>query len=92
MSGVINYAFSPNTIVYVIIPCDLAKKVNTSKSVDIRVSEGRVIQFEASIILTGETMKYHIEITGRPGTVPVLTTDIFATLAEATAEYELRLM
>jgi len=84
MAGTINYLFDPNQVVYVIIPC-------STDNTDTKIKEAKVIRIRAEVLLTGQELEYDVQIVGNPGTTRVPEADMFATLALAGAEYEIRL-
>ena len=87
MAGSIDYLFDPNQDVFVIDECE-----NPSGAGDIiAVRPGEVIQVRGEVLVTESNLFYDIRVDGQSGTTEFLEADVFATLAEATTEYELRL-
>jgi len=52
---------------------------------------GTVIQVRAVQQTSGTTVTYDVRLDGDNGTTVIVETNMFATLSEATAEYEIRL-
>lgn len=78
----INYDFIPNQDVYVI---------TTASDGAISIRAATVLRFYAQAVHTGVEMFYDVRYDANPGNIQIKTTDIFATLSEAVAEYEVRL-
>ena len=87
MAGSINYLYDPNQDVFVIDECENPSGVGDI----IAVRPGEVIQVRGEVLVTESNLFYDIRVDGQSGTTEFIEADVFATLAEATAEYELRL-
>jgi len=87
MAGSINYLYDPNQDVFVIAECDNPDAAGTI----IAVRPGEVIQIRGEVLVTDTNLFYDIRVDGQSGTTEFIEADVFATLAEATAEYEIRL-
>ena len=81
-AGSINYLYAPNQTVWVITAC--------SGSIS-AVRSGVVIQVRGTALITETTVRYDIRLDGDKGTTEFVEANVFATLAEAVAEYESRL-
>lgn len=86
MAGTINYLYDPNQGVFVITDCDVDDPTGI-----IAVREGVVKFVRGDVLTTGTTITYGVSLTGQSGNVEFLEVDVFATLADAVAEYEIRL-
>ena len=86
MAGTINYLYDPNQSVYVIEPCD-ADNPNGPTA----VRPGKIIQVRGEALVTETWLFYDVQVDGQSGTTEFLEADVFADLATAVAEYELRL-
>ena len=82
MASPIAYAYEPEAIVWVI---------TTSNGCASAVKEGTVIQVRINVLSTSTTIKYDARLVDDIGTTEFIETDIFATLADAINEYEIRL-
>lgn len=80
--GTINYTYNPDQIVWVI---------NGGTSCPLAVEKGVVVQVRGTVVSTGTTVRYDIRVGVDKGTSEFIEADVFATLAAATAEYEIRL-
>lgn len=83
MASPIAYSHEPATEVWVITPAG-----TTCGSA---VKTGVVVQVRANVLTTGTNVNYDIRLGTEAGTTEFLDADIFATLADAVAEYEIRL-
>ncbi len=86
--GTVTYAYEPNVVVWAIsvgVNCPIAVLKGTILRVRIIVSVGT-----GSPPVTTKNY-YDIRLDGNLGTTEFLETDVFATLADATTEYENRL-
>ena len=86
MPGTIDYLYDPNQSVFVIEPCD----VDDARS-GTAVRPGKVIQVRGEVLVTQSLLFYDVQVDGQSGTTEFIEADVFATLADAVAEYELRL-
>lgn len=86
MAGTINYLYDPNQSVYVIELCDPDETRGSSA-----VRPGKVIQVRGEVLVTETKLFYDVQVDGQSGTTEFLEADVFADLATAIAEYELRL-
>ena len=83
MAGTISYQYDPNQIVWTIVPCgDLDEPI---------VKEGKIIRLRAEVLVTGVELEYDVQLGRDAGTTPIKEPDIFATLALAVDELEIRL-
>ena len=80
------------TVTYAYIP-DQAVWVITSDEAlcPIAIRSGVVLRVRISVLATGTTITYDVQIDGENGTEPFLEADVFATLPEASTAYEIRL-
>jgi len=83
MAGNIAYSFDPGQVIWVI-----DETVCTS---GLTVLQGTVVRVRGELLITTSTVNYDIRIGTNAGTKAFVEADIFATLAEAVAEYEIRL-
>jgi len=86
MAGTINYLYDPNQSVYVIDLCDADEPNGPSA-----VRPGKVIQVRGEVLVTITNLFYDVQVDGQSGTTEFVEADVFADLATAVAEYELRL-
>jgi hypothetical protein len=82
MASPIAYTHEPGDTVWVII---------TVGDCAAAVKSGTVIQVIATALITTTTVAYHVRLGTDNGTTEILEDNIFATLADAVAEYEIRL-
>jgi hypothetical protein len=85
MAGSINYLYDPNQSVYVIERC------NPDDAQPTAVRPGTVIQVRGEVLVTATNLFYDVQVDGQSGTTEFIEADVFADLASAVAEYELRL-
>lgn len=81
MAGTIAYLYDPNQTVWVI---DEVNEV-------LAVREGKVVRVRAEVLITSGKLVYDVRVGQEAGTKEFVETNLFATLADAVAEYELRL-
>lgn len=85
MAGTINYLYDPNQGVFVITEaCEDETGVTA-------VREGVVKFVRGDVLTTGSTITYGVSLNGQSGNIEYLEVDVFDTLADAIAEYEIRL-
>jgi len=82
MASPIAYSYEPETAIWVITP---------GGSCNSAVKTGVIVQVRANVLSTGTVVKYDIRLGTEAGTDEFLDADIFATLADAITEYEIRL-
>lgn len=80
--GIINYTYEPNQTVWVI---------SGGKSCPLAVEEGLVIRVRGNALTTGTTVRYDIRVRVDKGTSEFIEADVFASLSDATTEYQNRL-
>lgn len=80
MAGTISYLHDPNQTVWVITPCGEG----------LVVLQGVVVRVKGTVLASTE-VTYDIRIGNNAGTEEFAEIDVFATLADAVAEYEVRL-
>lgn len=80
MAGTISYLYDPNQTVWVITPCGES----------LTVLQGAVVRVKGTV-LTSTQVTYDVRIGTNAGTEEFAEADVFATLADAVAEFEVRL-
>jgi len=84
----INTAYDVGHSVHVIADC--IDPINKTQTVPV-VRAGKIIRIRIEILLTAQTLLYDVQLDGQTGTTEFVETDVFQTLPDAIAEYQLRL-